>query len=126
MLSLGEKIANYYSNETVIYLSGELGSGKTTLVRGFLRGLGYTGFVKSPSYTLLEIYRLLTIEIIHLDLYRLVEPKDYLNLGLSDYLKDNFILLIECPEKSEKFLPSPTVWIKIDIKDKKRIVYFSA
>ena len=126
MLSLGEKIANYYSKGTVIYLSGEIGSGKTTLVRGFLRGLGYTGFVKSPSYTLLEIYRLSTIEIIHLDLYRLVEARDYLNLGLSDYLKDNFILLIEWPEKSEKFLPSPTVWIKIDIKGKKRIVNFSA
>lgn len=126
MLSLGEKIARYYQKGTVIYLSGELGSGKTTLVRGFLRGLGYTGFVKSPSYTLLEIYRLLTVEIFHLDLYRLSEPKDYLNLGLSDYLKDNCILLIEWPEKSEKFLPPPTVWIKIDIKDKKRIVNFSA
>ena len=126
MLSLGEEIANYYSKGAVIYLSGELGAGKTTLARGFLRGLGYTGFVKSPSYTLVEIYRLLVIEIIHVDLYRLAEPEDYLNLGLSDYLKNNSILLIEWPEKSEKFLPSPTVWIKIDIQGKKRIINFTA
>ncbi|MBT8506769.1 tRNA (adenosine(37)-N6)-threonylcarbamoyltransferase complex ATPase subunit type 1 TsaE [Coxiella-like endosymbiont of Rhipicephalus sanguineus] len=125
MLLLGEEIANYYLKGTVIYLSGELGAGKTTLVRGFLRGLGYKGFVKSPSYSLVEIYRLSTLEVVHVDLYRLEEPEDYLNLGLSDYLKNNPILLIEWAEKSGKFLPSPTLWIKIDIQGKKRIVKFS-
>ncbi len=125
MLLLGKEIANYYPKGAVIYLSGELGSGKTTLVRGFLRGLGYKGFVKSPSYSLVEIYRLSTLEVVHVDLYRLEEPEDYLNLGLSDYLKNNPILLIEWPEKSGKFLPSPTLWIKIDIQGKKRIVKFS-
>ena len=134
MLSLGEKIANYYSeDETVIYLSGELGAGKTTLVRGFLRGLGYTGFVKSPSYTLVEIYRLSNMVVVHVDLYRLVKLEDYLNLGVEDfYLKKNSILLIEWPEKfiplpipTLKFIPLPTLWIKIDVQGKKRIINFT-
>ncbi len=125
MLLLGQKIANFYPKGSVIYLSGELGSGKTTLVRGFLRGLGYRGLVKSPTYSLIEIYKLSTVEIVHVDLYRLEEPEEYLNLGLSDYLKNNSILLIEWPEKSEKFLPFRTLWIKINIRDKKRIVKFS-
>lgn len=125
MLSLGEEIANYYPNGTVIYLSGELGAGKTTLVRGFLRGLGYKGFVKSPTYSLIEIYTLMTLEVIHIDLYRLNKPKDYMNLGLSDYLKSNSILLIEWPEKYETLLPSPTLWIKIEIEGNKRVVKFN-
>lgn len=125
MLLLGQEIANFYPKGSVIYLSGELGSGKTTLVRGFLRGLGYRGLVKSPTYSLIEIYKLSTVEIVHVDLYRLEEPEEYLNLGLSDYLKNNSILLIEWPEKSEKFLPFRTLWIKINIRDKKRIVKFS-
>ncbi|MFV9988937.1 MAG: tRNA (adenosine(37)-N6)-threonylcarbamoyltransferase complex ATPase subunit type 1 TsaE [Coxiella endosymbiont of Dermacentor nuttalli] len=122
MLSLGEEIANYCSERAIIYLLGELGAGKTTLVRGFLRGLGYTGFVKSPTYTLIETYELSTIEVIHIDLYRLTESEDYLNLGLSDYLKNNSILLIEWPKE---FIFPPTLRIKIDIQDKKRIVNFT-
>lgn len=125
MLLLGQEIANFYPKGSVLYLSGELGSGKTTLVRGFLRGLGYRGLVKSPTYSLIEIYKLSTVEIVHVDLYRLEEPEEYLNLGLSDYLKNDSILLIEWPEKSEKFLPFRTLWIKINIRDKKRIVKFS-
>ena len=130
MLSLGKKIAHYYSGGSVIYLSGELGTGKTTLVRGFLRGLGYSGFVKSPSYTLVEIYKLSNIEVVHVDLYRLMKPEDYLNLGVDDfYLKNHSVLLIEWPEKliplpTLKLIPLPTLWIKIDIQGKKRVINF--
>lgn len=126
MLAFGKQLAAHSQPGDVIYLTGELGAGKTTLVRGFLRGLGYTHFVKSPSYTLIEVYKLKAFDVVHVDLYRLAAPEEYQNIGLNDYLKKDSILLIEWPEKAEKFLPPPTLRVQIEINADKRLVNLSA
>lgn len=89
----------------VITFSGELGTGKTTLVRGFLHGLGHVGRVRSPTYTLVEPYELSGRQVLHCDLYRLKTPTEFEDLGLRD-LQDGGILLIEWPEKGGDLLPS--------------------
>ena len=122
MLDLGGMLSSYCQSGDVIYLTGELGSGKTTLIRGFLRKLGYKGFVKSPSYTLIEVYKLKAFDVVHTDLYRLIDTEECWNLGLDDYLKKDSILLIESPEKAEKFLPPPIFRIDIDIVAEQRFV----
>ena len=123
MLALGLDLVKVCRPGEIVYLSGELGAGKTTLVRGMLRGLGYQGFVKSPSYTLIEVYSLEeTLEVVHLDLYRFSEVDEYWNIGLTDYLKEDCMLLIEWPEKAEVFLPPPTLRVYFNVKGNRRIV----
>ena len=89
----------------VITLQGELGAGKTTLVRGLLNALGITGAVRSPTYTLIETYEFPQRRIYHLDLYRLGSAADLEGLGLRDLLEEDSILLIEWPEKGGDQLP---------------------
>jgi tRNA threonylcarbamoyladenosine biosynthesis protein TsaE len=90
---------------TVIYLCGELGSGKTTLVRGFLQGLGYTGVVRSPTYTLIELYPLAGQVFLHADLYRLQDPSELESTGIRDYAQAGYVWLIEWPERAQGHLP---------------------
>lgn len=97
----------------VIYLHGELGAGKTTFVRGFLRALGHTGNVKSPTYTLLETYPFASMNCHHLDLYRLTDPYELENLGLRDLLDEQSILLIEWPEMAQDLLPKANIDIAL-------------
>lgn len=81
-------------------LGGELGAGKTTFARALLRGLGHTGRVPSPTYTLLEHYEFGELTVVHLDLYRLAEPRELENLGLRDWLALPAVwVLIEWPER---------------------------
>jgi tRNA threonylcarbamoyladenosine biosynthesis protein TsaE len=89
----------------VVELSGELGSGKSTFARGVLRALGATGPIKSPSYTLLEVYELAGVTAIHLDLYRLNDPGELEHLGLADYHEPGFLWLVEWPERAGGRLP---------------------
>lgn len=93
----------------VIFLEGELGAGKTTFVRGFLRGLGYTGIVKSPTFTLIETHTLKDQHIIHMDLYRLKSVDELEALGFRDYFTEDNIVLIEWASRVEKILPKPTM-----------------
>jgi tRNA threonylcarbamoyladenosine biosynthesis protein TsaE len=104
-IALGHEIAKYVVAATLIYLKGDLGTGKTTLVRGILRGLGYQGKVKSPTYTLVEEYHFPLGAFYHFDLYRLSHPEELDYIGFSEYLDSDAVLLIEWPECGSGFLP---------------------
>ena len=109
-LAFGERLARQISSPAVIYLRGQLGAGKTTFSRGFLRGRGHLGSVKSPTYTLVEPYEALSDgPVFHLDLYRLGGEQELAYLGLDDYLATRGVLLIEWPERAERALPAPTI-----------------
>lgn len=89
----------------VVHLEGPLGAGKTTLVRGLLRGLGHEGRVRSPTFTLLEPYDLPGCEVIHLDLYRLADPAELDYLGVEDLLRPGGLVLVEWAERGGGRLP---------------------
>jgi len=114
MIELGMALARGMGGGEVWELSGELGAGKTTLVRGILRGLGFEGRVKSPSYGLVESYEVGGLEIHHLDLYRLGEPGELDFVGIEDLLGENSVLLIEWPERGKGRLPGSSVQIRIE------------
>ncbi|HLD16463.1 MAG TPA: tRNA (adenosine(37)-N6)-threonylcarbamoyltransferase complex ATPase subunit type 1 TsaE [Coxiellaceae bacterium] len=122
MEALGAELARQLKPGDIVYLSGPLGAGKTTLVRGLLRALGYGGPVKSPTYTLLEPYEIEGGILCHVDLYRLNSPLEIENIGLSDYLDKKAKLLIEWPEQGRGYLPKPNFLYKIAILGNKREV----
>ena len=90
---------------SVVYLVGDLGAGKTTLARGFLRACGVIGPVRSPTYTLLEAYEMPAVSIVHLDLYRLLDPQELEALGLREWARPRHVWLIEWPDRGEGRLP---------------------
>ena len=100
----------------VIYLRGDLGAGKTTLVRGLLRALGVDGRVRSPTYTLMEPYRAGDRSVIHLDLYRLTDPLELHNLGLADFSPKTTWWLVEWPERGGSLLPAADAEIALRIE----------
>src|SRR5690349_6810685 len=89
----------------VVYLEGDLGSGKTTLVRALLRALGHTGPVKSPTYSLVEVYVISSLYFYHFDFYRFESPEEFLDAGLGEYFNDASICLVEWPEKAQGCAP---------------------
>lgn len=103
-----------------LYLQGELGAGKTTFVRGVLRGLGYRGIVKSPTYTLVEYYRIADRDIYHLDLYRLAAATELDDIGCRDYFDGLATCLVEWPERGRERLPTPDLLIDIAINRSRR------
>lgn len=102
--------------ESIVYLSGDLGAGKTTLVRGMLRSLGYSGAVKSPTYTLLEPYEIDGREIYHFDLYRINDPEELLLIGIDELLASPALKLIEWPEQGAGIIAPPDVTVSLAVE----------
>jgi len=98
---------------TVIHLSGDLGAGKTTLVAGVLAALGHAGPARSPTYTLIEPYRLAGRDLYHCDLYRLRHPDEIDELGLLDLIEPGSVVIIEWPERAAGRLGIPDLAIRI-------------
>lgn len=104
----------------VIGLSGELGAGKTTLVGGLLAQLGHPGPARSPTYSLIEPYRLADHDVYHCDLYRLKDPEELEDLGLRDLLLGPAILLVEWPERAGERLRPPDLQLALTYTDQGR------
>jgi tRNA threonylcarbamoyladenosine biosynthesis protein TsaE len=107
MLEFAANLANCSGNTAIIFLTGNLGAGKTTFARGFLQGLGHTGKVKSPTYTLVEPYEVNGQKLYHFDFYRLRDPQELEFMGIQDYFQPQTIALIEWPELGGELLPTP-------------------
>jgi tRNA threonylcarbamoyladenosine biosynthesis protein TsaE len=110
----------------VVHLRGELGAGKTAVVRGLLRQLGVDGTVRSPTYTLVEIYGLGALHCVHVDLYRLRSPLEFEELSLRDYLTPGHLLFIEWPELGGGLVPAADLDIRLDYRDSGREVTVAA
>ena len=109
MEALGGSLIKLLSAPAIIYLHGELGTGKTTLVRGALRSLGYAAAVKSPTFTLVESYFFPAFNVHHFDLYRISDPEELEFIGFREYLNDQSIIFIEWPQRGTRIIPMPTV-----------------
>lgn len=125
-LMLAQRLALLLMPGLVIYLRGDLGSGKTTLVRGILNTLGHKGPVKSPTYTLVEPYHVAGLDLRHFDLYRLHGDEEWEAAGFRDEFDGNNIFFIEWPEKAEKLLPQADLEINFLIPAEGREVQIQA
>lgn len=126
MQKFGAKLAKTCKPGDVIYLIGDLGAGKTTLVRGFLRELGVTDQVRSPTFTLVEPYLVNFGTVYHFDLYRMITAEEFYYIGGSDYFTPQSICLLEWPERGEGFIPKATIICRIDFNpDDGRMVYIT-
>lgn len=97
-----------------IHLEGDLGAGKTSFTRAFLRAAGVKGRIKSPSYALIESYNVSSLNAYHLDFYRFSNSREWLDAGFRDILQENAVVLIEWPDKAGDLLPTPDLAIKFD------------
>lgn len=110
-LKLGGALASVLAPGLTIYLRGELGAGKTTLVRGVLRALGHQGPVKSPTYTLVEVYEVSRLNLHHFDFYRFHDPREWIDAGFRESFNGRTVSLVEWPEKAEGWLPPADIEI---------------
>ena len=125
-LQFAAKLADDSFPGMLVFLFGDLGAGKTTFVRGFLRGLGFDGIVKSPTYTLVEPYQFENTTVYHFDLYRLADPEELEYAGGRDYFDGSSISLIEWPQQAEGYLPQPDLVIQLSYAETGRNLEMSA
>jgi len=117
----GELLAQHLQSPFTCYLEGELGVGKTRLVRAIIQSLGYQGNVKSPTYTLVEPYQLSELTVYHFDLYRLSDPEELDYLGIRDYFEQDTIAFIEWPDKGQGWLAEADLLISLRFNQMGRI-----
>jgi tRNA threonylcarbamoyladenosine biosynthesis protein TsaE len=120
-LALGAALAHGLERGMVVYLHGELGAGKTTLVRGVLRAAGFAGRVKSPTYTLVEVYEVSRLNFHHFDFYRFQDPREWIDAGFRETFDGTNVSLVEWPEKAQGLLPAPDVDVTLQIQDAGRV-----
>jgi tRNA threonylcarbamoyladenosine biosynthesis protein TsaE len=125
-LALGQALASALVPGLVFWLCGNLGAGKTTLTRGLLRGLGYSGKVKSPTYTLVEPYVISGLHLYHFDLYRFAHPEEWEAAGFRDHFNPATVCLVEWPEKAQGVLPVPDVQIQLAVQGEGRMATLTA
>ena len=116
----GARLYKLLPEKCVIFLQGDLGAGKTTLVRGFLRAAGYNGTVKSPTYNIVEEYTIAQQAVFHFDLYRLSSPEELEWIGINDYFAQQSICFIEWPDLGSGFLPKPDIIIALTQQEQGR------
>ena len=112
---LGAVLSSVCPADTTIYLTGDLGAGKTTMTRGFVRSRGYKGVVKSPTYTLVEEYHTDGVYVYHFDLYRLNDPEELEMMGIRDYFSPSSVRIVEWPSKGEGILPEADLEVNLEI-----------
>jgi tRNA threonylcarbamoyladenosine biosynthesis protein TsaE len=125
-LGLGAQLGNVLAPALVIYLEGDLGAGKTTLVRGMLRGLGYHEKVKSPTYALVEEHAISGLDLFHFDFYRFTRPEEYLDAGLDEYFVGDGIRLVEWPRNAVPYLPPADISISLAVAGDGRTAVIAA
>jgi len=119
-LRLGAALAAGVAPGRVLHLRGELGTGKTTLVRGLLRALGHRGRVKSPSYSLLEPYTLSSLNLYHFDFYRFKDRSEWLSSGFREYFNPDSVCIVEWPERAGEGLAPPDLELRLEFAGEAR------
>lgn len=111
---LGAALAAGIAPGRVIFLSGDLGAGKTTLVQGLLRALGFTGRVKSPTYSLVELYKLSSLNLYHFDFYRFEDRSEWDDSGFREYFSQDSACVVEWPERVAGLLAPPDLELRLE------------
>lgn len=124
--ALGAALASQAPHVFMLWLRGDLGAGKTDLARGVLAGLGHRGRVPSPTYTLVEPYRLAGTTVLHVDLYRLRDPAELEELGLADALAAGAIAVVEWPEQAAGRLPAADLEVRLEVSGSARLARLEA
>lgn len=125
--SLGKQIGEFlvnFNGLAIFYLDGNLGTGKTTLVREILKAMSWQGTVKSPTFSILEEYQIANKDVFHFDLYRLDSQNDFEMLGIDINANSRGIFFIEWPHKISKFNFGEEFFLKLSLSNRNRSIEF--